>query len=172
MGTAHQKEKYGKRIKVPKYLDLLIKNKQPVSAIDFGCGKGKLRETFRKLFPSVQYIGLDPCVPEFDIKLTQVDLIFSTDVLEHVEPEYIIETLKEIRQHCKYTYHLISCAPAKLVLPDGRNAHLIQEGPDWWTKKFIDAGFTIKQTEWTERTKYSKQLKKEIPIKEFIVIAE
>jgi hypothetical protein len=31
----------------------------------------------------------------------------------------------------------IACYPAKKHLPDGRNAHLIVESPDWWRKQLL-----------------------------------
>jgi hypothetical protein len=31
----------------------------------------------------------------------------------------------------------IACYPAKKHLPDGRNAHLIIESPDWWRTKIL-----------------------------------
>jgi hypothetical protein len=33
-------------------------------------------------------------------------------------------------------YHLIACYPSKKFLPDGRNAHLIIEKPEYWRNKF------------------------------------
>jgi hypothetical protein len=69
----------------------------------------------------------------------------------------------------KFHYHLISCAPAKLILPDGRNAHLIQEGPEWWRPRFENAGFEIITEHYHEFKKYSKQLRKEIPVKQYTV---
>ena len=32
---------------------------------------------------------------------------------------------------------VIATGPAKKILDDGRNAHLIQEGPDWWLPKLM-----------------------------------
>lgn len=172
MAQAHAEPKYGKRVKFPKFLHEVIIEKQIKSVIDFGCGKGRLGQSFKKGLPNISYRGFDPCVEEFNYPLNPVDLIFSTDVLEHVEPELILATLQEIRENCKFTYHLISCAPAKLILADGRNAHLIQESPEWWKDKFTQAGFNIIKEDWTEFTKYSKQLRKDMPVKEYIVIAE
>lgn len=172
MSKAHKEPKYGKRVKFPKYLDEFIQERNPKSLIDFGCGKGRLRETIEKRFPGISYRGYDPCVEEFNYPLNPVDLIFSTDVLEHVEPEFINATLREIRENCKYTYHLISCAPAKLILADGRNAHLIQQGAEWWKKQFNSVGFKVIKEEWIEKTKYSKELRKDMPIKEYIILAK
>ena len=68
-----------------------------------------------------------------------VDMIMSFDVLEHVEPEFIDITLVDLKNRCnKIMYHLIACHPAKRVLDDGRNAHLIIETPDWWKNKISE----------------------------------
>ena len=41
--------------------------------------------------------------------------------------------------HGFFTVHT---GPAMKVLADGRNAHLIQQPPDWWLPKFADR-FTV-----------------------------
>ena len=79
--------------------------------------------------------------------------------------------LQEIKEHSDYIYHLISCAPAKLILPDGRNAHLIQQEPDWWKQKHLDLGYEIIKEEYREFNKYSKQLGKHIPVKNYFIMA-
>jgi hypothetical protein len=63
-------------------------------------------------------------------------LIYSSDVLEHIEPELLDDTLQSLCECAvKYQYHLIACHPAKKSLSDGRNAHLIIEDPSWWNNK-------------------------------------
>jgi hypothetical protein len=34
----------------------------------------------------------------------------------------------------------VSCRPANAVLPDGQNAHLIIESPDWWLERILKSG--------------------------------
>jgi hypothetical protein len=63
----------------------------------------------------------------------------SFDVLEHVEPTFINDTLSDLKNRCnKIMHHVIACHPAKRVLNDGRNAHLIIENPDWWKIKISE----------------------------------
>lgn len=166
----HAKTKFGKRSKIPEMLGPFIENTNPSSILDFGCGKGNLVNKLSEIYPKKNITGFDPANPEFDIPLSKVDLIISTDVLEHIEPDLIDQTLKEISDNCNHTYHLISCAPAKLILPDGRNAHLIQESPDWWRKKFLDLGFTIYKEHYVEFEKFSKQLKRKLPVKNYFIM--
>jgi hypothetical protein len=59
----------------------------------------------------------------------------------------------------------IACYPAKKYLPDGRNAHLIVELPEWWRKQLLaNMDITIvsenisvvdKSHKWTEVVGYN-----------------
>ena len=111
----------------------------PDSILDYGCGHGALIEVIRQRHPSITVSGYDPGNPMFDIvPVTPSDVVLSTDVLEHVEPEYIDATLSGISVLIrKYGFFRIACYPARKFLPDGRNAHLIVEHPDWWKKKIL-----------------------------------
>jgi len=166
----HNNTPFGKRGKIPSHLKDFIKEKNPSSILDFGCGKGNLVIKLKETYPNINIYGYDPANPEYNKEVPCVDMVVSTDVLEHVEPEYIEDTIEMLSLKGKFHYHLISCAPAKLILPDGRNAHLIQEGPDWWRTKFQKFGYEILFDEYNEFTKFSKQLKKDLPVKQYFVI--
>ena len=168
----HRKTPFGKRSKIPKDLKKFIDRVNPSSILDFGCGKGNLVKTLKEDYPDKQVFGYDPANPEYDKEVPCVDMIISTDVLEHVEPEHIDETIAMLSLKGKFHYHLISCAPAKLILPDGRNAHLIQESPVWWKQKFNKAGFKILSEDYKEFEKFSKQLKRNLPVKNYTVTME
>ena len=58
------------------------------------------------------------------------------DVLEHIEPAYLDNVLDDL-QRCTDVIGVftVACGPAMKILPDGRNAHLIQEPPEWWLPK-------------------------------------
>ena len=93
----------------------------------------------------------DPVTSPIDLP-ESVDMIYSSDVLEHVEPELIDKTLVDLfNRASKYQYHLIACHPAKKFLNDGRNAHLIIETPKWWKKKLKTFGWTVEYEEISER---------------------
>lgn len=168
----HKNTPFGKRAKIPDHLKEFIHMHQPRSLLDFGCGKGNLLKTLKESYPSMTILGYDPANPEYDISIPIVDMIISTDVLEHIEHENINQVLEMFYLKAKYHYHLISCAPAKLILPDGRNAHLIQESAEWWKNKFTQAGFSVIKEEYREFTKYSKQLRKELPVKNYYIMVE
>lgn len=170
--TIHASTPFGKRAKIPSHLKKFIKEIDPKTIVDFGCGKGNLIDVLRNDYPNITVYGHDPANPRFDVPIPKVDLLISTDVLEHVEPAHIDSTLTELRPKSRYIYHLISCAPAKLVLPDGRNAHLIQENDKWWRHKFISLGYNILYEDYREFEKFSKKLGKKLPIKNYYIMAE
>lgn len=155
----HKTTPFGKRGKFPKYLERFIIDVKPNSILDFGCGKGKLLGKIKESFPNIDTVGYDPANPEFDKSIDdiKVDMIISSDVLEHVEPEYINETLKFLKSKSKFFFHLIACSPAKLVLPDGRNAHLIVENDNWWREKFLNLNYKVHQEYFLTFEKYPKQ---------------
>lgn len=168
----HKTTPFGKRAKEPEYLKKFISDKNPKTILDFGCGKGNLVKTLQEKYKDIKIYGYDPANPEYDIKLPKVDLIISTDVLEHIEYTQIDETLNLLCSNSKHQYHLISCGPAKLILPDGRNAHLIQESPTWWKEKFRSNGCNIIKEDYREFEKFSKKLKKNILVKNYFVMVD
>jgi len=112
--------------------------------LDYGCGQGTLAiglEEAKKNgvveFDSI--CNYDPARREYSKKPTGVfDLVCCTDVLEHIEPDYLDNVIEDLYQYTgKVAYLFIACSKANKVLPDGRNAHLIQEGPHWWMSRLI-----------------------------------
>lgn len=106
--------------------------------VDYGCGHGMLMAELEKLFKpgALALVGYDPGMPQFSALPEHTDMIVSTDVLEHVEPDKLDGVLTHIRMLTgKVAYLNIHTGPAKAVLPDGRNAHLIQQTAPWWKTK-------------------------------------
>lgn len=169
----HRSTPFGKRAKIPKHLDWFISKIKPKSICDFGCGKGNLLETLKTTY-GMDVQGYDPANPKYSkaIDDLQVDLLISCDVLEHVEPEYIDDTLKFLSTKSRYIYHLIALSPAKLVLPDGRNAHLIQESAEWWRDKFLNLSYTVIKEDYIEMIKTPKATKKPMLVKNYFIMAE
>jgi SAM-dependent methyltransferase len=131
------KSNFGKRSTIPEILDSFIKNYDIKSILDFGCGKGEMIKSLKEKYPNIQVYGWDPAFnSQIDLP-DQVDMIISTDVLEHIEPNLLDETIDDLLKRTnKLMYHLVACHKARTILPDGRNAHLIIETPDWWQQKF------------------------------------
>lgn len=128
----------GKAGYVPFVVELVgkyIKEREIESVLDFGCGKGAAKEQVAQENPSVRVFGFDPAIEEFNAEPPACDIVFSTDVMEHVEPEYLEDVLKFIAGKTKHRAILIiATGPAQKSLPDGRNAHLIVENMDWWSE--------------------------------------
>lgn len=114
--------KHGDRI-----LDLAQKMKTR-SILDYGCGQRTLAKIIP--FPITSY---DPMLPGYDDEPEPHDLVVCGDVLEHIEPECLIEVLAHLKSKTKAVLFAdIACRPAKKSLADGRNAHIIQASPSWW----------------------------------------
>lgn len=111
--------------------------------LDYGCGKGslntKLMENADIEHPPYVVLEYDPAIPEKATLPGRCDLVVCTDVLEHIEPECLDEVLDHLRALTgKAAFLTVATGPAMKTLPDGRNAHLIQEGPKWWLPKIMD----------------------------------
>lgn len=109
--------------------------KEP-SVLDYGCGQGKFGKELKAIRPDVEVWNYDPGRPEFKrLPPSPVDIVLCSDVLEHVEPEYIDEVIRHIRDLTKVEAVLnISTRLARHILPDGRNAHLIVQPAQWWAE--------------------------------------
>jgi hypothetical protein len=109
------------------------------TVLDYGCGKGLLRKMLGKPDWLLEY---DPAIPGKEICPDHADIVVCTDVLEHIEPALIDNVLKHLAKIAKKALFLvIASRPSTKFLADGRNAHLIQEGADWWRKKLEERFF-------------------------------
>lgn len=126
----------GKTKKLGKFYDFMEIWK-PRTLLDYGCGKGVILADLKDRYPNTICDGYDPAVSMFNNKkFNTFECVFSNDVLEHIEPEYLDDVLSNINElSSKYVWLRIDTAPARKTLPDGRNAHLIQESQEWWSKK-------------------------------------
>jgi len=89
--------------------------------------------------PDISVAGYDPGNEEFRrLPKRPVDVVISTDAIEHIEPAHLEETLRTIGSlMTRCGCFRIACYPAKKSLPDGRNAHLIVKSPDWWREQLV-----------------------------------
>ncbi len=132
-----------------------IKEENPASVLDFGCARGNLISQLKSDFPNISFFGYDPGVGEFEIfPNSKIECLISNDVIEHIEPEFLDITLKKINNtFIKSARLVIACYPARKLLPDGRNSHLIVENKDWWLEKIksIFTECTIEDVTVTEK---------------------
>ena len=109
------------------------------SFLDYGCGKGNVVNGLKERYPDALVRGYDPGMPDFDKvpdSSETYEFLLCTDVLEHIEPDRIDNVLQHINfLFTKKAYLMIDTVPARKFLPDGRNAHLILEQPEWWDIK-------------------------------------
>ena len=116
------------------------------SVLDYGCGKAALEPAVAQFRPWLRWQNYDPAIEGLGAK-SPADLVACTDVLEHVEPALLEDVLRDIREHTgKAVFLNIATRPAVKTLPDGRNAHLIVETPDWWLERLM-GGFGVREVE-------------------------
>lgn len=109
----------------------LAENLKTTSILDYGCGKGYLAKAIP--FPIWEY---DPAVPGKEESPRPAHLVVCTDVLEHIEPDKLNVVLDDLRRCTqKVGYFVIHTGPSSKTLADGRNSHLIQQGPEWWGER-------------------------------------
>ena len=116
-----------------------------LSLLDYGCGSKRSLLQVIKLPPGAVYEGYDPAVPEYAADPVPAELVTCIDVLEHIEPALLDNVLDHLARLCDpYGFFTIHSGPAKKVLSDGRNAHLTQQGPEWWLPR-LDSRFEVLQ---------------------------
>jgi 2-polyprenyl-3-methyl-5-hydroxy-6-metoxy-1,4-benzoquinol methylase len=166
----HKKKSFGDRPDYSKFKKWIDKF-SPTSIIDYGCGKGNLVESLQQEYSIVH--GYDPAIEKFaNIPNNEYDFLLSTDVLEHIEYDYIDSVLSHMGTlFTKGAYIIIATTPAKNILPDGRNAHLIQEGPDWWRDK-IKQHMNVKFVYQKHKTRSRYDNNVSVPNNRYIVVLE
>ena len=129
----HSAKSFGNASGAPKILTDFLVDHPVTSILDFGCGKGTPLDTLKS--DTMDIYSYDPITHPIELPQA-VDLVYSRDVLEHIEPEQIDTVLENLFTiGTKYQHHFIACHPSKKALSDGRNAHLIIEKPEWWRNK-------------------------------------
>jgi 2-polyprenyl-3-methyl-5-hydroxy-6-metoxy-1,4-benzoquinol methylase len=109
----------------------LSEEMKTTSILDYGCGKGYLAKAIP--FPIWEY---DPAIEGKEEAPRPADIVVCLDVLEHIEPERLDLVLEDLRRVTRRVgYFVIHTGPSMKTLPDGRNAHLIQENKAWWTQR-------------------------------------
>jgi len=134
----HENPKYGvASLSFAPVVRSLLRLGKCESLSDYGAGKCNLKKALHlREGGKVQYQPYDPAFPEYGTP-RPADLVTCIDVLEHIEPASLDAVLSEISSISKRLAFLtVHTGPAKKVLTDGRNAHLIQESTSWWLSRF------------------------------------
>lgn len=110
------------------------------SVLDYGAGKGRLGQELGRLLPfSFEIDPYEPAMAQWAAAPTPHEFVVCLDVLEHIEPDLIDNVLDDLaRLVCRAGLFTVHTGAAVKVLPDGRNAHLIQQPARWWLRKFLD----------------------------------
>lgn len=112
-----------------------------LAILDYGAGKCTLKTA---LGPAYNVTCYDPCIEGLDTPPEPHDVVACTDVMEHIEPEFVGDVLRDVRRlTLKSVLFAISLVPARKVLADGRNAHVSLLTGDEWCARITAAGFTI-----------------------------
>ncbi len=109
------------------------------SISDYGAGKQNLRKALHDLgVTRFDYFPYDPAFPEYGPPRAG-ELCCCIDVLEHIEPDFLGRVLTDLRAMTgRIGFFSIATGPAQKTLPDGRNAHLIQQPSSWWLPRLCE----------------------------------
>lgn len=114
--------------------------------LDYGAGKGRLGAELEWLLPwPVTINHYEPAVAKWAKRPEPCGFVTCIDVLEHIEPALLDNVLDDLARVTQgMGFFTVHTGPAAKVLPDGRNAHLIQQPPAWWLPQFL-ARFDLQQ---------------------------
>ena len=103
------------------------------SLSDYGAGKCNLRKGLNDLGKrDFEYLPYDPAFPEYGMP-KPAPLVCCIDVLEHIEEQFLDAVLLDLKEiTINIGFFSVHTGPAAKILPDGRNAHIIQKPSSWW----------------------------------------
>lgn len=134
----HQTGNFGKSgHRWVRYIEMVIDQFQIKSLVDYGAGQQTLKKNLAHL-QNISITSYDPAISELSATPAPAELVTCTDVLEHIEPEYlesVLDHLESLTQ--QVAFFVIPTGPAGKTLADGRNAHLIQKPLEWWLPKLL-----------------------------------
>jgi 2-polyprenyl-3-methyl-5-hydroxy-6-metoxy-1,4-benzoquinol methylase len=107
------------------------------TVLDFGCARQDLARRLKELGKPNKVVGYDPGQPELatwpDGKF---DIIVATDVLEHIEPQFLEPTLRRLNAACnREMFFVVATRLAGELLPNGVDHHLIVQPYNWWMER-------------------------------------
>jgi hypothetical protein len=137
----HEHPGYGMAsVRYAPFVAQFIERYGATEVLDYGAGKGRLGITLGKhLERPVTIHHYDPAVPQWSATPKPCGFVACIDVLEHIEPDRIENVLDDLKRLTLVVgFFSVETGPASKVLPDGRNAHLIQKPSGWWLTKLIE----------------------------------
>ena len=143
----HQNPKYWRGTTLRQYIpdiNQIIKEKDIKTILDYGCGKAECHP------PEWNADKYDPAVQKFSQKPERrYDLVISTDVLEHIPKDTLDEVIEDIFNYAdQWVFLTVCCRKARMILPNGYNAHATIESEKWWKEKLSKySNYTLKFTD-------------------------
>ncbi len=127
--------KYGQSgMKFAEHANVLVGELGARSVLDYGCGQSDLGRFLDQDY--VEFVRYDPSIPEIaTLPDRKFDLVMNTDVLEHIPESDVDDVIASIAGCSQRVFFNISCRPAKVLLPDGQNAHLTILSPEQWLER-------------------------------------
>jgi hypothetical protein len=125
---------------IPEIAKLIVRHKlKSPTVLEYGSGRRTFAKTMAWAMPHVRIHEYDPGVPEIDVlplSGSVFDLVLNTDVMEHVEEQFVEQTFDRLYGYCGYAAVFnIACTPSKSTLPNGKNAHVTVRPPAWWRER-------------------------------------
>ena len=124
---------------------LLAEHSDLTSVLDYGAGKSTLEDYVQaRVARSLNWTNYDPGMLGLDsVPTGQYDLVVTSDVLEHVEPECVEDTLELLgRLTRKVMHNNIPCTLTGKTFASGpykgKDLHLTIKTPDEWRQMFTD----------------------------------
>lgn len=134
----HENPNYGvASVQFAPMVTKIINQTKVEELLDYGAGKCRL---FQNIQPDhkMRLQAYDPAIQEYSADPLPMQMVTCIDVLEHIEPELLDNVLDHLQAlTLEIGFFTIHTGPAVKTLPDGRNAHLIQEPPAWWLPKIL-----------------------------------
>lgn len=141
------------------FVDKICKNFSFKTVLDGGCGSGKVVSEFIKRgyiakgIELSEWVVLNKAESLYKKGIIQIgsldnlpyednsfDLVFSSDVLEHVREEAVEKVISELVRVCKkYIFLSISLRPSS----QNNAYHVTLKPRNWWEKKIIDCGADV-----------------------------
>ena len=124
-----------------KRVAMILKEMQAKELLDYGAGSRlSLKMGLDELgVTGYRYTPYEPAVPEHSKSPEPSEFVCCIDVLEHIEPELLDNVLDDLKRVTKGVgFFTIHTGKAGKTLPDGRNAHLIQQPAEWWLPKILE----------------------------------
>ena len=123
----------------------LLVQYQCFDVLDYGAGKQTLSQVLKPM--GVVIRDFDPAIPSIATPPMPADLVVCSDVLEHVEPDFLENVLRHLQVLTRNILFIRVCLVActSKSLPDGSDPHRIIQPVEWWVA-ILERYFQVQET--------------------------